>query len=399
MSRSASRALAGAAFCFALAGCVTVQTLDRQAALHPLPTDVVKCEKVARDTPFPAEMLVGKWEALCSSQELLWHSSGLTIRKLNCNVVRTEYEFVADGRFSAKEYINGDLKNTSSGRWEYVVNDAGIAELTMHGWQHPYWCVFWYDDNEAALAFRNSDVAIKWRREGLKSVYDGTWSWDCSYKRDACLNELWVTHHISLDQFSGHRREMHRSPEIMRRMAAASTDAPAANRRHPGSSGDPVYSILACEREGGNDFAYKFELELKGEKSLKSFRAVQREFREAIKEDYAESFAGARAASLYVEFPEYRQKGDRIEGRAVVLTINAVLLKYDPDTRTGVLAVQIGANQLEEARKYIRKNIETLARDKNIALVTGEIPPAAKFYLGREELKDGNILEIEFKTE
>lgn len=34
-----------------------------------------------------------------------------------------------------------------------------------------------------------------------------------------------------------------------------------------------------------------------------------------------------------------------------------------------------------------------------IALTTGEIPPAAKFYLGREELKDGNVLEIEFKTE
>jgi len=27
------------------------------------------------------------------------------------------------------------------------------------------------------------------------------------------------------------------------------------------------------------------------------------------------------------------------------------------------------------------------------------IPPAVKFYLGREELKDGNVLEIEFRTE
>ena len=25
--------------------------------------------------------------------------------------------------------------------------------------------------------------------------------------------------------------------------------------------------------------------------------------------------------------------------------------------------------------------------------------PSAKFYLGREELKDGNVLEIEFRTE
>ena len=61
--------------------------------------------------------------------------------------------------------------------------------------------------------------------------------------------------------------------------------------------------------------------------------------------------------------------------------------------------MKVNANQYKEARKWIRKNIETLARDKNIALVTGELPPAAKFYLGREELKDGNVLEIEFRTE
>jgi hypothetical protein len=126
---------------------------------------------------------------------------------------------------------------------------------------------------------------------------------------------------------------------------------------------------------------------------------VQQEFRKAVKEDYVESTPGAESSNLYVEFPEYELKGGKIEGRAVVLTISVTSLTYDPNTRKGRLAVKVSANQYEEARKWIRKNIETLARDKNIALVTGEIPPAAKFYLGREELKDGNILEIEFKTE
>ena len=87
-------------------------------------------------------------------------------------------------------------------------------------------------------------------------------------------------------------------------------------------------------------------------------------------------------------------KDGRISGRVVVLSFCVTSLAYDPNTRTGKLAVKVNANQYEEARKWIRKNIETLARDKNIALVTGEIPPAAKFYLGREELKDGNVLEI-----
>lgn len=84
---------------------------------------------------------------------------------------------------------------------------------------------------------------------------------------------------------------------------------------------------------------------------------------------------------------------------AAVLTIRLVSLDYDPRTRRGKLAVRFNAGQAEESRKWIRRNIERLASDKNIALTTGQLPPAAKFYLGREEFKDGNILEIEFKTE
>ena len=103
--------------------------------------------------------------------------------------------------------------------------------------------------------------------------------------------------------------------------------------------------------------------------------------------------------ALFVDFPEYELDNGKITGHAVVLLITVTSLTYDPNTRTGKLAVKVNANQYEEARKWIRKNVETLARDKNIALTTGEIPPAAKFYLGREELKDGNVLEIEFKTE
>ena len=162
----------------------------------------------------------------------------------------------------------------------------------------------------------------------------------------------------------------------------------------------PAYNIIACEREAGSDFAYRFVLELTGkDKSLRTFRSVQKEFRVAVKEDYIESFPAAGARSLFVDFPEYKLNNGKIEGRAVVLTISVTSLSYDPETRKGRLAVKVNANQYEEARKWIRKNIETLARDKNIALVTGEIPPAAKFYLGKEELKDGNVLEIEFRTE
>jgi len=163
----------------------------------------------------------------------------------------------------------------------------------------------------------------------------------------------------------------------------------------------PVYSIISFDRESGNSFSYRFVLALSdtNNRSLQVLRAVQKEFREAVKADYTESFPGVNLHSLFVEFPEYKLHEGRIEGIAMVLTISVTSLSYDPNTRTGKLAVKVNANQYEEARKWIRKNIETLARDKNIALTTGEIPPAAKFYLGREELKNGNVLEIEFRTE
>ncbi len=170
--------------------------------------------------------------------------------------------------------------------------------------------------------------------------------------------------------------------------------------QHRASSRSAAYRIVSFDRESGSEFAYRFVLALLEENSsLQTLRSVQQEFRLAVKSDYAESFPGVDARSLYVDFPEYKLNDGKISGRAVVLSISVSSLSYDPNTRKGRLAVKVNANQYEEARKWIRKNIETLARDKNIALVTGEIPPAAKFYLGREELKDGNVLEIEFKTE
>jgi len=148
-------------------------------------------------------------------------------------------------------------------------------------------------------------------------------------------------------------------------------------------------------------FSYRFELQLAdgAETSFKTIKSVKHDFRKAIRDDYAESFLGSSVASLFVEFPQFMFSDGKVVGRAVVMSMVVMSMKYDPLTRTGRMAVCLNGGQFEETRKWIRKNIETLARDKNIALTTGEIPPAAKFYLGREELKDGNVLEIEFKTE
>ena len=163
----------------------------------------------------------------------------------------------------------------------------------------------------------------------------------------------------------------------------------------------PPHSVVRLERDSDNAFAYSFEIEMLSAPSdaKSAAREVLYEFMGSVKEDYLNAHPNADAASLAVSFSNLKLKGLRIEGRAAVLTIKPLSLSYDTNTRRGKMSVRFNPGQAEEARKWVRKNIETLARDKNIALVTGEIPPAAKFYMGREELKDGNILEIEFKTE
>ena len=162
-----------------------------------------------------------------------------------------------------------------------------------------------------------------------------------------------------------------------------------------------AYDILSLERTMDDGFAYHFVLQIAdgAETSLKTIKSVKQDFRKAIRDDYAESFFGASVASVFVEFPQFMFSDGKIVGKAVVMSMVVLSMKYDPLTRTGCISVCLNDGHFEEARKWIRHNIETLVRDKNIALTTGEIPYAAKFYLGREEVKDGNILEIEFKTE
>lgn len=163
----------------------------------------------------------------------------------------------------------------------------------------------------------------------------------------------------------------------------------------------PTYRVVSLERDSANNIRYKFVVELVGENirdPLQGFRIVQRDFRKSVEEDYIRTY-GPIDCAVRVDFSELKQVERRIEGVAIVLTIKPLSLSYDNQSRRGTVTVRFGVNQYEEARDWARRNIETLARDKNIALVTGQLPPEARYYSLGEKLKDGNVLEIEFKTE
>jgi len=171
-------------------------------------------------------------------------------------------------------------------------------------------------------------------------------------------------------------------------------------KREAAKSKAPAHKVMRFARESGNDFTYGFTLELAEIPSNPdaAVSAVINEFGESVKEEYIDSFPRAKKESLAVNYEDIRVDGKTIHGRATVLTIVPISLIYDANTRRGKLSVRFNAGQVEEARAWIRKNIETLARDKNIALTTGTLPPEATYYSLGEKI-DGNVMEIEFKTE
>lgn len=162
----------------------------------------------------------------------------------------------------------------------------------------------------------------------------------------------------------------------------------------------PKYEVMNLSRDKDNGFAYAFKFRLKdgADGGLLAMNAIKQELRQAIAADYVSAYGG-NIGDVRVDFPEFSMADTIIEGRAEVMRISVRSLRYDASTKKGAIAVQIGANRFEDARKWVRKNIETLAKDKNVALVTGEVPTAAQFYLGAERVLDGNVLEIEFETE
>lgn len=162
----------------------------------------------------------------------------------------------------------------------------------------------------------------------------------------------------------------------------------------------PAHSVVRLDRDANDGFAYSFTIELvRTPPDFKSAaRAVLLDFMKTVKDEYLDTFPRADAASLAVSFSGLKRDGLRISGRAAVLTVKPMSLTYDPNTRRGKLSVRFSTGQVDEARAWIHRNIKTLARDKNIALTTGQLPPEATYHSLGEKIV-GNVMEIEFKTE
>lgn len=161
---------------------------------------------------------------------------------------------------------------------------------------------------------------------------------------------------------------------------------------------DEKFEVVEFKKD--SEHRYTFALKGRGRSaiSLNGAHALKKSLRAMMRDDYIASFPDVSVDSLIVDFPEFSLRDGMVTGKADVLSIAVESLRYDSSTRKGTMRVRIGENQFEASRRYARKNIETIVRDKNIALDARDIPPAAVFYLLEEKI-DGHILELTFRTE
>ena len=176
----------------------------------------------------------------------------------------------------------------------------------------------------------------------------------------------------------------------------AAVPAPAATAPSVVPVAKP-YVIETFARETGDRYAYRFELKLNDASSadLTLSRRIQADLRQSVRDDYVASAGTKDTSSLQIEFPEYAIREGKVVGRAVVMTVELLEFVYDPTTAQGRLAVKVNPQQYETTRQWVRNNIATLAKDKN-ANILSTLSGKPRFTIGREILRDDNVLEVEF---
>lgn len=193
------------------------------------------------------------------------------------------------------------------------------------------------------------------------------------------------------------RRRIHREAQVLRPGLVA-TSVSTSMAAAPAVAAKP-YTIESFAREAGNGFSYKFVFKLNDASTADMMlsRRIQDDVLESVRKDYVAAFATKDTSSLRIEFPEYAIRDGKVMGRATVIAVELLEFVYDPETAHGRLAVKVNPQQYEITRQWVRNNIATLAKDKS-AKILSSLSKTPRFTIGREVLRDDNVLEVEFQA-
>lgn len=161
------------------------------------------------------------------------------------------------------------------------------------------------------------------------------------------------------------------------------------------------FEINELENEGDHDFAYRFSLSKKkvGGLTPLDVNEIRNAFHAVIRSIYVMKHWELNPRALAVDFVEFTVTDGHIRGKVVVVTTEVDSVSYDSVSRKGRIAVRVNVNQLDDARRLIRKRIGEFASRSNIVVEGDAIPSGARFYTESETLNDNGILEVDFRTE
>jgi len=343
--------------------------------------------------PFPAEKLAGVWKMSKSYVVESPISGANAILELDGRVAAI-FSFIDNGecRMTVGKRSGGSVDHPHTCTWHYEYKDGILRVFSVIGDKKSPMRIPCLNASHFELkAIDEDSFEMRYADLSEHDQFSGFAKTSCrsQYNADGTLE---VKKTLDAGGVKRVSTEKH-PPMVFRRVKSLMSDVAV-------KEDSPIFRILSLQKEEGGDAGYRFKLEILDETGgkLNAYRRVQHEFSALLREEVAKTFKGD-PKTLFLAFPTFKLNGMTVEGRAVALIVKPLSLSYDPMTRRGRISISLAANQLNVARRFARGTIEALARYSNIVVKDGEIPPAAKFYLGREEVKDGNVLEIEFMTE
>ena len=185
-------------------------------------------------------------------------------------------------------------------------------------------------------------------------------------------------------------------------------EEPGASRgcgvAHPKKS----YSVVRFDKAPGTTCGYDFEVRLTENGTIdETAGRVRSAIRRMITKEFMDENPHEDTDNVGILFSSWNHSGLTIMGsvEAVSMKVSVVRLEYNDaaggygTSGHGKIAVRIGGNDLDMAKKLAIGNIEELATRKNIANVVGRRPPpGARYRTGIERMTDDGLLEIEFDT-
>jgi hypothetical protein len=346
---------------------------------------------VAFAEPFPSDNMTGTWRMTKNIVTEVDPGNGTTPTESEARY-SIMIEFLGGNRLKATEsHVHLDKESTAT--YDYTYSDGEICFTKINGRDNPYlkdklfgqtrasrFALIKRDDNTFEMKYADlATLSRDWAVVGSGSV---------EYASDGSLRAIT---RIGAGGMNIKMTERH-PPMIFKRVAGGAAHSAKATSA-------PSCEILALGRKAGNDFTYFFKLKAKDGSAFTEFpEGIKNELKAYMVDDYAESFSDTDVSALSVNFSDISFSEGTISGSAAVLTLDVKAFDYSPATRIGGISVQFGDGQREAAREYVNRNIAIIVRDKNIALVTGEVPSEATIHIEREEVVGDDILKVVFRA-